>query len=177
VYLDGIDITKLCEISGTVVTISNISPGSTVYITIHMDFGEKGNNYASLSDFVLQGYIFNTVVTGSGGTPSLPGEGLFATHYSSSNLIGHQKKAKGICGFVTDADGNPVEGITVLLLDPEGNQVDSTTTDPNGFYFFRNLELLAYKIQIISVGPPIPPIDAIIVKNKFVEINFFRIEV
>ena len=177
VYLNGVDITGSCVITGTTVYVTNVPSGSTIYITIHIDFDEKGNNYESLADFVLRGYLFNTVITGFGGTPAALGEGLYATHYSSSNLIAHQKKTTGICGFVTDMDGNPTANVEVLLLDSEGNVIDSTTTDPNGFYYFVDLELSSYKVQIVSDGPPITPIELIAVKDEFVEINFYGIDI
>ncbi|MFW9969726.1 MAG: PKD domain-containing protein [Candidatus Odinarchaeota archaeon] len=166
VYLDGVDITESCTINGAVVEILNVPLGSTVYITIHMDYGYKGSNWASLSDFILASYKFNTEVTAP------PGDGLCAYYQSSSYLYGHQKKTTGICGFVTDIDGNPRVGVVVYLCSEDGlTIIDSTVTDTNGFYYFIDMELPAYKIVIGPLNDPIIAIDVTVKKDDFVEIN------
>ena len=65
--------------------------------------------------------------------------------------------------FDRDADGSQdssesgLEGVTVYLLDVEGNRVETTTTDENGFYLFDNLVPGEYAIEVET------PIDGYIV--------------
>ncbi len=167
VYLDGVDITESCIINETTctVTVLNVPPGSTVYITVHMDYGYKGSNWPSLSDFILASYKFNTEVTAP------PGDGLCAFYQSSSYLYGHQKKTTGICGFVTDTDGNPRVGVIVYLCSEDGLTIDSTVTDENGFYYFIDLEFPTYKIVIGPLNDPIIAIDVTVRKDEFIEVN------
>lgn len=64
-------------------------------------------------------------------------------------------------GTVAVEDGEiPLDGIEVILLDANSNQVDSTTTDKDGNYFFKidpknnykvQTALKGYNLQIISV--------------------------
>ncbi|MDJ0843839.1 MAG: SdrD B-like domain-containing protein [Crocosphaera sp.] len=46
-----------------------------------------------------------------------------------------------------DAGEEGIAGVTVLLLDADGNQLDSTTTDESGAYSFNNLAPGQYKVQ------------------------------
>ncbi|WP_172802261.1 SdrD B-like domain-containing protein [Agrococcus jejuensis] len=48
--------------------------------------------------------------------------------------------------------GEPgVAGVTVTLLDGDGNQVRTTTTDANGAYLFQGLELGTYSVQFATL--------------------------
>jgi hypothetical protein len=73
VYLDGIDITDICTIDGTLIIVTDVPAGSMVYVNIHMDYALKGTTYESLDDFGMKDYIFEVSVSGSGGSPSIPG--------------------------------------------------------------------------------------------------------
>ncbi|MFT4288382.1 SdrD B-like domain-containing protein, partial [Nocardioides sp.] len=46
-----------------------------------------------------------------------------------------------------DADETPLAGVTVTLLDGDGNEVATTTTDENGRYLFDNLPAGTYQVR------------------------------
>jgi len=66
--------------------------------------------------------------------------------------VAHTKKVTAIAGFVTDADGNPVQDAIVKLFDCDGNLVATTVTDENGFYYFMNISVEDYTVQVIYNG-------------------------
>ena len=171
IYLDGSDITDLCLISGTTITVMDVSPRSIVYVTIHLDYGLKGTIYASLDEFELKGYVFSVVVSGSGGSPSVPGEGLVGAYSSSATLIAHQKKTTAIAGFVMDVDGNPIVGVTVKLFDSSGNLVAETVTDENGFYYFVDIEAGDYIVQVTYNGQTYAQ-ETSVAKDELAQVDF-----
>ena len=163
VYQDGTDITNLCDIDGTTVIVSNVPSGSLIYIKIHMDLGLKGDSFESLDAFILETYSFDTTISG---------EGILAgTYGSSSFLIGHQKKSTGICGFVTDINGNPRSEVVVSLYSENG-VLATAITDEDGFYYFINLDLLTYYLKIVPEENPIIVMEVTVKKDDFVEANF-----
>jgi len=65
----------------------------------------------------------------------------------------------GISGYVFADDNQncnydsgeaPIAGVTIWLLDSQGNQITSTTTNANGYYEFLNLKPGTYSIQEIQ---------------------------
>ena len=75
------------------------------------------------------------------------------------------------------APGDPIVGITILLLDMSNNPITSTTTDANGNYSFPNIAYGTYKVYAEVAGkttvPSIVTIDAVnpAVSNVNVEVN------
>jgi PKD repeat protein len=73
--------------------------------------------------------------------------------------------------------GDPIVGITILLLDMSNNPIASTTTDVNGNYSFPNIAYGTYKIYAELAGrttaPSIVTIDAATpsISNVNVEVN------
>ncbi|MTB53824.1 SdrD B-like domain-containing protein, partial [Lewinella sp. W8] len=51
---------------------------------------------------------------------------------------------------VQDAGEPGIENVTVNLLDADGNQVATTTTDGNGFYEFTNLAPDTYRVEFVT---------------------------
>ena len=54
---------------------------------------------------------------------------------------------------VQDEDENGLSGITVTLLDENGNVVATTTTNGNGNYTFENLPPGTYTVSVPAIGP------------------------
>ena len=152
VYLDGTDITKLCTIDNTTITVTNMPAGSRIYVTIHVDYALKKTSYESLDTFGIKGYIFAVSVSGSGGSPSVPDGGFLGTYSASATLIAHQKKTTAIVGFVSAADGTPVVNATVELFDSNGDLIGTTVTVEDGFYYFLGIEAGDYTVQVTSNG-------------------------
>src|SRR5690625_2528958 len=50
---------------------------------------------------------------------------------------------------IQDADEEPLEGVTVVLYDQDGEEVERETTDERGRYFFDNLPAGDYSVQFI----------------------------
>ncbi|MTB54012.1 SdrD B-like domain-containing protein, partial [Lewinella sp. W8] len=51
---------------------------------------------------------------------------------------------------VQDAGEPGIENVTVNLLDADGNQIATTTTDGNGFYEFTNLAPDTYRVEFVT---------------------------
>ncbi|NVM36012.1 MAG: tandem-95 repeat protein [Candidatus Lokiarchaeota archaeon] len=152
VYIDGNDITHLCSINGTIITVENVSPWSKIEVIVHLDYVLKGNLYETLEEFNMPYYVFNMNVSGIGGSPSIPSEGLAETSFLSANLIAHQKKTTALAGYLTDVNGNPISNNIVELFDAEGNLIGTTVSDENGFYYFLNLEAKDYEVRVAYNG-------------------------
>ncbi|MDU8611527.1 carboxypeptidase-like regulatory domain-containing protein, partial [Collinsella aerofaciens] len=55
-----------------------------------------------------------------------------------------------ISGYVTDAEGAPIEGATVYLYNAETNErIDETSTDSTGYYEFSGLPEGQYFVRIV----------------------------
>ena len=52
-----------------------------------------------------------------------------------------------------DTDEKLYEGVTVNLVDADGNVVATTTTDANGTYSFDKLPAGTYSIKVVQDGP------------------------
>ncbi|MFW9810522.1 MAG: OmpL47-type beta-barrel domain-containing protein [Candidatus Thorarchaeota archaeon] len=143
VYIDGVDITEMCEIVGLTITVSEVPVGSMVYVTIHLDYGIKGSLYETLESFVLTNYQFMTMTSGTSGSPA----SLEGTYMSSVNLIANQKKTTAVAGFILRQDGTPVVGVIVTLSNSIGESFDAVT-DENGFYYFIGIEAGEYTVSV-----------------------------
>jgi len=55
-------------------------------------------------------------------------------------------------GYVYDAEGNPVQGATVELIDDNGNLEGTKTTDSNGKYRFEDVTFDTYTIKVTKDG-------------------------
>jgi hypothetical protein len=77
-----------------------------------------------------------------------------------------------LTGDGVSGGGNPLEGVSVLLLDPDGNGVSHTATDINGMFSFDNLAWGTYQVVIeiigkeqgikwVTIGPDNPKVENI----------------
>jgi len=65
-----------------------------------------------------------------------------------------------INGFVTDTSSNPISGVQVQLLNKQGKQLATTTTNPGGYYIFRFPMPGTYTIKITAPADYIASITA-----------------
>jgi len=171
IYLDGIDITDICTIDGTLIIVTDVPAGSMIYVNIHLDYALKGTTYESLDDFGMKSYFFEVNVSGSGGSPSIPGQGLIGTYDSPTNLIAHHKKTTAIAGYIKDFYGNPIANAIVELFDSDGNLVGTAITDENGFYYFLDIAVGNYTVKVTYNFQTY--IQAITVaKNELAQVDF-----
>jgi PKD repeat protein len=170
VYLDGVDITTLCIIEGKTVKVQNIPLGSRIYVTVHLEYNLKGTFYNTLEDFDKTSYQFATTITGLHGNQEITGKSLTGTYQTSDPLIVHQKKTTAIAGFVLDDKGSPIVGITVTLVDSNG-QSQTATTDENGFYYFVDIDVCTYTL-IITYNSTNYTQTVTTEKGQLTEVNF-----
>ncbi|TFG02924.1 MAG: trypsin-like serine protease [Promethearchaeota archaeon] len=163
IYLDGMDITHLCTVIGTSISIAQVLPDSVVKIVVHLDYGLKENFYEIMGDIEMKGYIFMPEIIAQG-------NGLVESTTIQSKLMAHQKKLTAIAGFVTDVNGNPLQNIEVKLVDASGNLIDTKKTDDNGFYYFNDINTEEYSLLIIYNGDYTMIASAI--QNYLIQIDF-----
>ncbi|MFW9810686.1 MAG: OmpL47-type beta-barrel domain-containing protein [Candidatus Thorarchaeota archaeon] len=152
VFLDDIEITEHCIITDNNVYVENFDSGSRLHIIAHLTYALRGNLYETLSDFIIKSYTFTSEISGLSGSLSVPGSSLAGSYYTSIGLVGNLKKTTAIAGYVRDANGLPVPGVTVKLLDELGQVLLETTTDEQGFYYFINIEAGIYQVEVIVEG-------------------------
>ncbi len=77
--------------------------------------------------------------------------------------------ASRVGGNVTDTDDTPLDGVEIQLVDPNdpSNVIDTTTTDSNGNYEFKNVPNGDYKVVVVTPDgyKPVDPKE-ITVKNN-----------
>ncbi|MFW9964723.1 MAG: OmpL47-type beta-barrel domain-containing protein [Candidatus Sifarchaeia archaeon] len=171
VYLDNVDITGCSHIQETTITVENIPAGSQLRVTLHMEYGLRGEVFDSLEEFSLMGYDFRTFLVCSMIQNSAFVGGLVDTAATSDSLIAHQKKTTAIAGFALDADGNPLIGAIVRIYDDVGNLISTTTTNEDGFYYLVDLNPGVYIVHL-EYGLEIFVQEATCVKNELTEVNF-----
>ena len=142
IYQDGVDITERCLINGLYFEIYNVSPGTVITVVIHVDYGLKGSSYPTLEDFIINPYSIENQITAQ------VDDGFTDISNQNTILIPHQKKTTAIAGFLYDSQNQSVCGVTVLLLDANGNIVSHTISDEFGFYYFIDIEAGFYIIRV-----------------------------
>ena len=80
IYLDGVEITSLCTIDGTIITVHSIPAGSTITVETHLKYALRRTTFASLEEFAMKNYLFTVYTEGITGDVSIPGEGLFGSY-------------------------------------------------------------------------------------------------
>jgi hypothetical protein len=150
-FLNEIEITDSCTIDGTLITINELPPDSTLIIVVHMDYGLKGNIYQSLDDFIMRYYEINVDLVTSGGINTNPSKFLYGTYSNTLDLVAHQKKTTAIAGFLTDENGNPIAGALVELYYPDGSKYAEIEADENGFYYFVEIPHGDYDIFVNGI--------------------------
>ncbi len=132
---------EFCELDAGGYTINFVLPDNHVFSPMHM-----GGDPAKDSD--------PDPATGmSVCTPLLPGEfnhtidaGIYVVPLACiGDYVWYDLNMDGI----QDPDELPVEGVVVLLMDCEGNILDNTTTDANGYYEFCELDAGGYTINFV----------------------------
>jgi len=153
IFLDGTEITNLCEIDGSIITVYNVAPGSIVKVIVHVDYGLKGTFYPTLAEFWMKSYTFYAEIQAFGGANSQPGGEILGTYGSPFDFIAYEKKVSTIAGFVEDEYGNPIVNVIVELKLPDGS-IRTTVTNSDGLYYFIELQADQHEIRFIYNGIP-----------------------
>jgi hypothetical protein len=172
IYLDGVEVTDLCLIEGTTVTIYNVPAGGQLLVTVHLDYALKGQVYQSLDDFQLRQYVYVESIAAIAGELTTSGEGLEGEYDSATTIFAKQKKTTAIAGFVRDSTGNPLVGVTVELIDPVSGEVKGTAlTDDDGLYYFIDMAVGEYLVRATVDGQQFTQ-TAVVVKDELTQIDF-----
>ena len=124
---------------------------------------EPGETYG-VAETQPAGYFDGTDTAGTaGGVANNPGDsitgavplaGMAAEEYNFGELrpasISGQVHGELNGDCIPDPGEPLLAGVTIYLLDSSGNRIDSTTTDSNGEYSFRNLEPGVYGVEEIQ---------------------------
>ncbi len=161
VYLNELDYTELCEVVGTTITIPIVPSGSSVHLTIHLDYALKGVVYPTPDVFEMQGYLF---------TCNINADGL-RSYSSTINLTTHQKKTTAIAGFVFNEAQIPLGGIIINLRNETGHIVQTTLTNTNGYYYFIDIDARNYVLEVIIANQPTKQVTAI--PKELIQVDFF----
>jgi uncharacterized repeat protein (TIGR01451 family) len=163
-----------------VITLSDVVVPDTglVYVAVHLDYGWKKeggyypdkvpdgtingavNDDSSLDIVNYEDYDFSCEVESSPwDTQTIEAELVF-------------KNDPGFYGFVLTGEQEPIEGVNVQVIDPEGNLLGTVSTDENGYYFFfwkhKGREAI-YTVTLTDYGLSH---DVALKSNKFAEVNF-----
>jgi hypothetical protein len=149
IYLDGADITSQCVFNDSSVVLFNIPASALISVKFHLKYGLKGSIFSSLEEFAMQGYQFLNCVTAFCGHPSVAEGGLLGSYSTIGTLVAHQKKVTALAGYVYSSDGAPISGAAVELFDESGILVSLTSTDETGFFYFLDLEVGVYSLQVV----------------------------
>ena len=130
----------------------------------------NGNEVATTTTDASGNYVFNDVAPGQysvmetnpagyddvsdtdGGDPNMIAVDLAPGESSTGNDFVDEPQPGSIAGTVlADTDDNttgdtPLGGVTVVLLDTNGNEVGSTTTNPDGSYVFTDVPAGDYTV-------------------------------
>ncbi len=133
----------------TTVTVSGtVPPTGLVYVTIHLDYGLKRQDFSKLAS----GSSASCPSTNTGpcaqlaSNPSViigsPQSYSFsftdgASASTSPTSVNVFKKDPGFAGVVTDSTENPIANAKVKIYDPSGNLLAIVYTDLNGVYLYQ----------------------------------------
>jgi hypothetical protein len=164
VYADGDEVTDSCTIYETSVTLYGLPSWTKLSIEFHLGYGLKGTTFPTLDDFQVRGYRFEVLSRVSDAN-------LQAAFFSSSTLIGYQKKGTLIAGFVMDSIERPAGGVNVDLVDSLGNLVETASTSDDGFYCFFEPDPGDYTVEL-DYDSTIYVEDATVAQNEITEVDF-----
>ncbi len=141
---DSVNITLITDASGDVLFTDLLSGTYTLTQTQPVGFSDGIDSAGSFGG-TASGSIGDNLISsiaipvGDDGVDYLFGEGgqvVSGTVYADVDRDG-----------VQSADDPGIGGVTIVLRDDSGAVVETTTTDPNGFYVFRDVEAGNYTIE------------------------------
>jgi protocatechuate 3,4-dioxygenase beta subunit len=168
---DGIQDANEPGIAGATVNLVNPTNGALISTTTTNANGQYGFNNLNPGDyrveFVTPNGFTNSSPANVGGDDSLDSDGSSVTtnltpgendltidsgffkvvpKASLGDRVWEDKNANGI----QDNGENGIAGVTVKLLNTQGQEIGSTVTDTNGIYGFNNLNPGDYQVQFVS---------------------------
>jgi len=167
------------EAGGTIVIEGTVPDTGLLYVAVHLDYGLKGTEGYS-PDYSFNAW--NEALT----TMLIPNGDSYVFSYGSSPLlettvsnINDFKKIPGFGGIITDADGDPIEGVTVTITvyEIKGKKLVTVTltatTDADGCY------LIPYKTgkenaftAVFNNGGQTATVTDTIKANRFAVISY-----
>jgi hypothetical protein len=150
----------------TTITMSGESAGF-LYINIHLDYGlkktgELDKGSANNAGPICDNQIYNFSATESGGFSS-------EDEIKNLNVL---KRDPGFMGLVTDTEGNPCEGVTVVIYGPDGTLLATVATNNDGWYCYDYKHTGKATSFIIKLPDYNLLQPALLKANKFVVVNF-----
>lgn len=117
------------------------APGEVITGLATLTLQVGGELHSNVVSVTAEGAASGIPVNGEDPYHALPVERTYAV----GDYVWIDANADG----VQDEDEEPLEGVTVVLYDGEGNELDRTTTDEFGRYIFDELPAGEYQVQFI----------------------------
>ncbi|MHA2064668.1 MAG: DUF7507 domain-containing protein, partial [Candidatus Thorarchaeota archaeon] len=152
-----------------------------IYVTIHLDYGLKGTlGYQKNANDDAVDALTQTIIIQNYGDYafSYTGTSLHSIVEDTQTVQNENtfKRNPGFGGLVTDEFGNPIEGYTVIVYDPDGNIIGEAVTDEDGFWFIYYKHKGRRKLFTIELyddlGNFVTDQTVELKANKFAEVNF-----
>ena len=160
--------------SAVTLTINGNLPASgIVFVTIHLDYGLKGNSgYGKGASSNAINPATSAVLIPNLGSYTFSATGADSSGATYSQAVQNEnifKQDPGFAGLVLDSGSNPIAGATVKIYGSSGNLIGTATTDVNGFYSFqyKTGKSATFTLQAIGISKV-----ATLKANSFVEVDF-----
>lgn len=124
---------------GRTCTITPIGTYSgPVYITIHLDYGDKkilGGLSKDSNNDAINAFTQTVMIKDlTEYTFSVSGPLEDSDTVENRNVF---KRDPGFVGLITDSEGNPIAGVKVQIYGPDGKLLATVYTDKDGWYFYN----------------------------------------
>ncbi|MFK7904519.1 MAG: SdrD B-like domain-containing protein, partial [Chitinophagales bacterium] len=171
---DGIQDNNENGIGGVQVTLYNADSNGTIQSTTTDNNGfYLFNELPNGNYFIVFGEVedYSTTILDAGSNDDLDSDAGVNGQTPSVSLVGGENNTSLDAGYyepvtigdlvwldlngdgVQNQDENGIGGVTVFVLNDDGNVVGTTTTSSNGFYTFDNLAPGSYTVSVAAIGP------------------------
>jgi hypothetical protein len=97
------------------------------------------------------------------------GEDTIASSSSSYNEV---KKFAGFLGFVDDSDGDPLEGVKVVIYNPKGQVLATLYTDADGYYMYAYKHTSKSATYTVKLPGYAKSVSVLVKANGFAAVDF-----
>lgn len=132
--------------------------GSEKAETRRIEF-EHGETTFRVDDLPMGGYLVRAVTGDLNDVPA----SVLLVRGSPDQFVTLALRPSGLIdGSVIDAEGRPAEGLDVTLESTSTRERSTVSTDPAGFYVFRNVQDGDYELRFGRTDSPLLPVEKLV---------------